>query len=255
MSRVYDLNDNFLDKLDKKSAWFVGIMAADGNINKNKKFFSISQSGDHGKKIIEYIKKLLNFNGNMLTYYPKNGQYSVKINCTSPELIKDLFKFNVGPNKSLIYQFPKNMDENFFASFLRGYFEGDGCVGIYDNGKGSKYFQLSFVGTYNFIKDCSNIIPIKGNMIKKNANNCFELRWYSKKALLVADWLYKDDDLYQGIKYEIIQDAKKIKNKKEKPDLRLKAFELLKQNIKPEEIAKQIGVAFQTVYKWRKQLK
>jgi len=249
--RVYKINDNYLDKINQESSWFIGIMAADGNIKKNNRSFSISQSGSSGQIIIEYIKKILSYNGKTYIQYPKKGLETFGIVCTSPKLIDKLSEFNIIPNKSLIYKFPETIDQVFFASFIRGYFEGDGCAGIYDNGKGSKYLQISFVGTFEFIKKCSEIIPIKGNIIEKSAKNCFEIRWYSKKALTVADWLYKDDNLFIGKKYEIIQNAKKIKNKKEKPHLKNKAFEMLKLGMKPEQIAKKIGVAFQTIYKWK----
>jgi hypothetical protein len=62
--RKYHVNDSFLDSIDHLQAWFLGLMASDGCIcSKNQ--FSLSQSGNHGLKLIESVQNILGHTGNI----------------------------------------------------------------------------------------------------------------------------------------------------------------------------------------------
>ena len=49
-------------------------MAADGSISKHDNTIVISQSGDKGKDLIDYLKQLLSFKGNIYNRKPKIGK-------------------------------------------------------------------------------------------------------------------------------------------------------------------------------------
>lgn len=253
MKRKYSIDDSYFKNIQHIQAWLLGILAADGCICKNT--ITISQSGKEGLKIITYIKKITNFKGNILITQPKKGNIVYTLAIRSAEIIEDLKKYNIVPRKSLSYKLPI-LDDSIFYSFLRGYIDGDGCVGIYDNGLNAKYLQISLVGTKNFIDNICKKIPIAAGILKKTENNVYEARWYGKKAKTIGSLVYSNNTIFKGKKYNIYLEATKLKNRdtiysKKMEDVR----NLLSLNIPAMEISKKVNIAFQTVYKWKKNWK
>ena len=231
-------------------AYFAGLMASDGHIHKNKTYASISQSGEYGLSLIEQIKKHLNHNG--IIYHSKNA-HNLYLN--SIKLIRFLEKYNITPVKSLTYEFP-TMPNDLLPYFLRGYFDGDGSLGYYKTNT-SKIFEISVVGTKNFIDVCNQHMPICGAKRQLKAKNCWELRWYGKKAFKIYKYLYQDTSLVK------IKSAKQTKFEKFIfHHIKMPKIETLGERFVNEYnsgksmllIANELGVAFQTLYDWRDKL-
>jgi hypothetical protein len=252
----YGVNDEYFNTLNSTKAWILGLIASDGNIKRGG-YFSISQSGDNGKKIISFIKNKIGYSGKIYvgkTYRKKS--YSIQI--YSPKIINELSKYGIVPVKSLIYNIPDLSEEtkdfySFLEDFLRGYIDGDGCVGIYFSGT-TYSLLISLVGTENFIKKINSLVPIQGRVNKiKKARNCWELRWYGEKAIKIGEWIYKND-IYKSDKekkYEYF-----LKNFFPKyikyASLKQRARELKEKGLNVNIISKDIGLRFQTVYRWIK---
>lgn len=251
----YHLNETYFDVINQKQLWLIGLLAADGWI-KDGRYIGISQSGDDGNKIIEYIKNQLQYNAP--TYHEETGyEIAYSINITSHKLCRILSEYNIVENKSLIYTLPKFRSERQFKSFLRGYIEGDGSVGVYDNGNGSKYVVISFVGTKEFVEGCEEWLPIKysGKRHIKHANNLYELRWYGKKAIEFGDWIFSDKNLFISEKIRIFVKFKETNSAKYVfyDEKKLEVKNLLTEGRKVSEITKLTGLPFQTIYKWKKE--
>jgi hypothetical protein len=132
----YNINEDYFKDLNSESLWLIGLLAADGWIKKDR-YIGIAQSGDEGKAIIEEVKRLLEYNA---PTYEKDtiGRKSYSINITSNKIVNNLSLFNIIPNKSLTYELPDLNDDNF-RDYLRGYIDGDGSIGVYNNGSGYEY--------------------------------------------------------------------------------------------------------------------
>lgn len=250
--RLYSVDDTFLDVFGSHQAWFVGLMAADGCIN-SENSFGIAQSSDHGKKIVSYLQELLGHTGNISRH--KNS-YGITI--TSKRLVERLLYYGVFQRKSLSYTFPRNLPIEYFRDFLRGYIDGDGSVGVYNVGRSPQLLVVSFVGTKEFIFECGKFIPVKCCFHEiKHAKNLFEIRFNGKKAIEFGEWLWENKDLYKYYKQDIYENFMKIyapglrflRYKK----LREIALRMLIENIPVKKIEKEIGVRFQTIYKWKKE--
>ena len=181
--RTYKVNDKFLDIIGKEQAYFLGLMASDGCVKKN--CFSISQSGEHGLKLINDLKILLKSNAKIYKY-----MNTFSINITSKKLVESLKIYNIVERKTLVYEFPNKLSKIYYKYFIRGYIDGDGCCGIYNSGT-CDYLSISFVGTKNFIKDCYNKIPISGNICKiKRCKNLYDIRYNGRKAIKLGEWIW-----------------------------------------------------------------
>jgi hypothetical protein len=249
--KKYNINENFYINKDKNFYYFLGLMASDGNV-RNSKTFSISQSGENGKKLIEFIKEMIG-SDNPIYHYKKVDCYTLSI--TSSEVIKELLLYNIVKNKTLIYELPANLDTKNFNYFLQGYIEGDGSVGVYDNGNGVKTAVVSIVGTENFISNVFDKLIVKGNVRKiKNCKNLYEIRFYGKKVLDLFYEIYSDV-VYKSIKHykllEFVNNKTVGLKYKKYYKIKKEVINDIKNNISPSELSKKYNIPIKTIYTWK----
>lgn len=247
----YNINENFYINKDKGFYYFLGLMASDGNV-RDSKMFSISQSGENGKKLIEFIKEMIGCD-NPIYHYKKVDCYTLSI--TSSEVVKELSLYNIVKNKTLIYELPTNLDTKNFNHFLQGYIDGDGSVGVYDNGNGVKTAVVSIVGTENFISNVFDKLIVKGNVRKiKNCKNLYEIRFYGKKVLDLFYEIY-DDVVYKSIKHykllEFVNNKTVGLKYKKYYEIKKEVINDIKNNISPSELSKKYNIPIKTIYTWK----
>lgn len=255
--KAFNINHLYFKDLTEEKCWLLGLFASDGCISSNN---VISLCQTEQEDLIKYIKNILDFEGNIIKSKTLSGKYSYGIYFTSKKLQKDFAKYNIVPKKSLIYEFPKKIPSIFIKDFIRGYIDGDGCITESSNAKGSKYLSVSFVGTENFIKSCKELIPFKSKIRKiKHANNCYELRWNGRFACEFGEWLFLNKKIYKSKKTLFFIDY--IENKRKntlwfkRNQIKILGLKYIKEGKPVLEIANQLDVAFQTVYKWKNESK
>lgn len=252
--RQNNVNDNFFDIMNEIQYWLLGLMASDGSIINNK-YITLSQSGKEGYKLILYINKLL-ANENEIRVAKTNNENSYSLYFSSPKILEVMKQYNIVSNKTLIYSMPY-IPEKFLKDFIRGYIDGDGSIGIYDNGKGSIYLCVSFVGTKEFIEECQRLIPIKTNVRKHSLSSVYEIRWYGQNAIDFCNWCFEFENLYKSYKYYIFK--KFVENFNDKntkyKDIKEKIKEdlIIDENISIIQISDKYDIPFQTIYEWIKQ--
>lgn len=229
----YTYNKNFFEIIDNEiKAYWLGFLYADGcieRIYKNERLKGMTlelnlQSDDKGHlfrflKDIESNVPIVDKTNNI-----KGKEYtSCKLRINNTNICRDLIKLGCIPQKSLILKFPtlEQVPDKFILHFIRGYFDGDGCVSYNENpyidkrnNKEyiNKNFILSFVGTYDFLIKLSSKLEnynIKCGQIKNgNCGKAFELRIYRNGNILnFFNLIYKDANVYLKRKYNKFQYA------------------------------------------------
>ena len=215
-------NEHIFDSIDtEEKAYWLGFIFADGFITAKRHQVGLTLS----IKDIDHLQKFNNF----LNYskgmnirdshqfgnkekYNKSGELMQVVNTTidNKNLWEALNSKGCVPNKSLILEFP---DESIFSDislirhFIRGYFDGDGSLGVYQHSKTNNNLEASlmFVGTKPFLEKVQEHLGIKGFIMQKS--NCgpltYRLGYSTKKAEKVADILYKNASIYLNRKYNI----------------------------------------------------
>ncbi len=215
-------NENSFDIIDsEEKAYWLGFMYADGYISSKNNRIGLSLS----IKDIDHLQKFNNFlnysKGMIITdshqfnsknKFNKDGELMQMIRTviTNEHMWKALYNLGCVPNKSLILTFP---DESMFTSnnlikhFIRGYFDGDGTLGVYPHSKSNPKLEASLliIGTKSFLEGIQNYLGINGFLMQKpNCNeNTYRLGYSTKKAERVADILYKNASIYLTRKYNI----------------------------------------------------
>lgn len=162
-------------------------------------------------------------------------------------------KYGITKRKTLKLEFP-NLPKGMEKYFLRGYFDGDGSIGIYDLGRSKDLLSIQLVGTESFMKKCQEIIPVKFNIYKiKRCKNLYTFNLTGKKAEAFGKWLWSDRKTPLWKKEEIFLDYLNNYNPdyRKYQNLKIEAKKLYDQGLNPVQIGKELNIAFQTIYKWK----
>jgi len=120
------INSNYFNKIDTSNkAYLLGLLYADGNVNTKRNVISITLH----EKDIELINFIKSEICEDLEIYTDKIIYK-KLCIFDNTLKNDLIKLGCVPNKTHILEFPteEQVSNKYIFDFIRGYFDGDGCV-------------------------------------------------------------------------------------------------------------------------------
>lgn len=197
-SNKYDKNIFKMIDTEEKAYW-LGFLYADGYVDINKGIELTLKADD-----LEHIEKFKAFmKSNHKISYRKNVN-AYRICITSQELAQDLTNLGCYQAKSLTLKFPtkEQVPEHLIHHFMRGYFDGDGCICM-----NKKQLIFSVLGTKEFLDKYEKIIL---NVLNKNKPNkrhndgkAYNIRYGgNKQCEKIFDFLYKDATIYLKRKYD-----------------------------------------------------
>jgi len=207
----------FFSIFSKENCYWAGFLLADGYIRTNKRFTVEIKLQKEDYHHLEKFKSSLQFDGKIIE---KENYFSISI--SSSQLVNDLLNnFDIKNKKSLTCHISNKIPEIFLLDFIRGYFDGDGCI------TRTSIDTINILGTYNTIlfireyffnycriklrsKDKPNIIKLK---------NIYQINYSGVSAFKCISILYENCDLYLDRKYDLYLKLKeKYENKNLIPD-------------------------------------
>lgn len=139
IKRKYEIDDNCFDYIDTEwKSYFLGLIYADGYIRNNTVSVSLHKKDRH---ILQTLNKFIFKNKPLIYVIPKifinkktnaivhaSPQYKLQI--TNKKIANRLRELGIFQNKSLTIKFPNDsmIPPHMMSHFIRGYFDGDGCV-------------------------------------------------------------------------------------------------------------------------------
>lgn len=217
MGIKYKVNENFFDKWKPEMAYVLGYLYADGSLEDapylRGKYIRVTSVDE---STIIKIKTWLQSEHKIVALKPNKNQktkirYLLRIG--SHKLYNSLSKIGLYPNKSLTIRLPE-IPTKFVHHFVRGYFDGDGCVNLYlSNGKRQRLIirKLSVIfssGSKKFLEDLLMMlrknIPLTQTKIYKGSR-CFQLRHSTADSIALFKFLYKNtnNNLFLRRKFDI----------------------------------------------------
>jgi len=182
--------NNIIRKNPHDFWYIVGFIATDGCVHKKRKTVSIVQ------KEIKILNKIdIVFQGKCYFSKKRNDLESWKLIINNLYFRDWLIDYGIIPNKSRILKLKKPIPKEYQADFIRGVFDGDGCVGIYLKEKTWKYsFDCSiFNCSKSFVDDIYNIF-INNNLypnIYKVKKECYKISFTNRENILkFYKWIY-----------------------------------------------------------------
>ena len=203
-SKKYDIDENYFENINSpQKAYWLGFIYADGYVTKNKVGITLNKDDiDHLYKFKESLNSSY-----PVHVYKSNSNWSkgeyCRILITNDKIVNDLIRLGVLRNKSNVLEPPKYVPDKLINDFIRGYFDGDGCLS-----KNGNSFYFSLIGTPNFINWIidyfKNILKIECKNISKRHDNdiVVSCKYFGESCFLIINLLYKNADIYLKRKYE-----------------------------------------------------
>lgn len=209
----YHVNTNYLKEIDTPNkAYFLGLFHADGTNSEINGCIRISLQ-EEDKKVLEKLRVDMEYEGN-LRYIKREGnrknQFSLSI--VSKELSIDLNKLGYPSNKTFKVTYPEYLCPNLIKHFIRGIFDGDGCIFISKNNK----MNFNIVGTYHTLKGISNYflqyLNINCFITESSTKDIFTLSVHKKYDIFkLYEHLYENAKIYITRKYLKFYEAFEIR--------------------------------------------
>lgn len=163
--KKYLINENVFDVIDTpEKAYLIGFIAADGSVSSNHYSLKITIN-KKDEEILHLFKKVLNSNA-PIAYCERNKNekkyYYASLTITNKHIVEALNNIGILQRKTWGNTIP-NINDKYFKDFVRGYFDGDGCI---TNVK-YKNASVSISGFEN------NMNKIAQKLIAHNIISCF----------------------------------------------------------------------------------
>jgi hypothetical protein len=202
--RKLALNNKLFSEYNEISCYWGGFIAADGNVAKDCKKFSIALSSKDHDHLLK-LKSDLRSSHKISQLKRKDGTLISSLVIRDAELCNDLeSNFNIVPNKSLVYIPPDWIEGRLMRHFVRGIFDGDGCISQ-TRTNGYIYPHVSFVsGSSICITNINNFLSqqclVNSSICK--IGNSYRIQWTGSSAEAVVDYLYRDSSRFLSRKYK-----------------------------------------------------
>lgn len=211
--RRIEYNENYFEKIDKpEKAYFLGLIFSDGCIEVEKRKRLTIKLHKKDVEILEKFKKSIEFEGNVWFSKKRN---MCEISLSGNKLIEDLLKYGLIQNKTKNLKYPEIDHE---IDFIRGYFDGDGCIRVkYDkrtNKKNGNFIIVS--GCVNFLNELnirmSKLLDIKLNKLYGPADKEYKyISWTGLSDLeKIYESFYKSDSVFLERKKQIFDEVYKL---------------------------------------------
>lgn len=199
--RKYLINENYFEKIDtEQKAYWLGFLIADGY--NSGKFIRVDIQ-DEGH--LEKFRNEIYINNDMPVRKKKNiinNKDIFYLTIQDPKILNDVEKLGVVNKKSMITKYP-DIGSEYDKYFIRGIFDGDGCLTYSMDGNYRRY-TFSIVGSYYLMKSLQSIISENNvNVRFRKMKTIYEIYIRGNRQIIkVLDWLYEETNIHLNRKYE-----------------------------------------------------
>lgn len=126
--RLYRCNDDYFGTVKtQERAYWLGFLAADGCVKHNRGSLVVAVAlAEQDRGHLERFREAL---GITAPVHTETSTASCRVQVYSAQLAEDLSRFGVVPRKSATIRWPE-LPPDLLSHYLRGYFDGDGCVHV-----------------------------------------------------------------------------------------------------------------------------
>lgn len=187
-------------------AYWLGFIFADGCIS-DTGFLEISLKSSDYKHLLKFADYCKFDKNKVVRRQPVGKYYRCRIGFKVKEEIQErLNSLGVVPRKSLTAEYPK-IPEKLSYHFIRGYFDGDGCIYLRKPRTANNVLReisVNILGTKNLL---TKINKRTGSSLKKihKRKNIYELRLFCREARKFLKLIYEDSTIHLNRKYEKYQ--------------------------------------------------
>jgi len=185
--RIWQFDEGLFErKLTPESAWLLGLVYADGNVNgQSRLLLACGRDKDVAQKVV----RLLGHGKS-----PKKERNCWMVEVSSARLLRSLVALGVTPAKTFTMQFP-DVPESVLSHFTRGAWEGDGTMYLQRDGTPFMRYVSASGSFVSMVRDVVTAFawprPAKVGFTDR-FNGSFSVAYRGRAALALSHWLYSD---------------------------------------------------------------
>lgn len=183
--RKYNINQDYFKVWTHNMAYVLGLWYADGCIYGGKMFDITLHKKD--KYILKKIAEELKYEGPLYDYVDRQ---SVRINFSCKVIYNDIIILGGTEQESFTVKFPQ-VPKEYLSDFIRGYFDGNGCVMNLKNNRLNSAFTC---GNGQFLRTLLRVLKeeagIEGGSFD---DSCYSLKFGKRDTIRLGDYIYKND--------------------------------------------------------------
>ena len=202
----YNRDYTFFNSIDTEiKAYWLGAIYADGNISACEKYGAYHASfSSTDKNWIEMFKSDIAYEGPLLVEHHNKFDKDIwKLNFGNREIAKQLINIGCVPAKSMIMEFP-TLPEELVHHFIRGYFDGDGCIFLskptWHYKESNEILVKSTVvsGSKEFLERLVFELPCLNKKVLGRAGheNNYIVNWNTSDTCIMYDYMYEGATRY-----------------------------------------------------------
>lgn len=195
--RIIFFNQRYFDDIDTKAkAYWLGFFYADVyNSQSENKVNMCLQGGDYGH--LEKLADALEIDRDRIERgFTAEGHATATLPFYSKHMCEKLAEKGCPQAKSFIIKYPYWIQENLHSHFIRGMFDGDGCLTYRQKQKEWKFNIVSTKegceGLQKYINKYTSL-NVRINYISETNNNTYNVETSGNERISkILDWLYLD---------------------------------------------------------------
>lgn len=184
-SRKYHINQDYFKTWSHNMAYILGLWYADGCIYGGKMFDITLHKKD--QYILKRIAEELAYEGPIQDYVDRQA---ARLNFCCVVIYNDIIALGGSESKNLTVEFP-DIPKEYLHDFIRGYFDGDGCIMRLKNNRVNSAFTCeskAFLDTlHRVLKEEANV---EGGSYDASS---MSLKFGKKDSFKIGSYIYKDD--------------------------------------------------------------
>lgn len=184
-ARKYHINQDYFKTWSHNMAYILGLWYADGCIYGGKMFDITLHKKD--KYLLKRVAEELEYEGQLYDYVDRQA---ARINFSCKVIYNDIITLGGTERKSLTVEFPE-IPKEYLHDFIRGYFDGDGCVMNLKNDRLNSAFTC---GSRKFLESLLTILReeagIEGGSFD---DSCSSLKFGKRDTIRLGNYIYKDN--------------------------------------------------------------
>ena len=217
-----ELNHDFFKKWSPAMAYVLGFFAADGSMLKNNRGGHFIEFNITDRVVLYQIRAAIISNHKITKRPSRSPKWKdiYRIQIGSREWFTDLTRLGFTQHKSNSLRFPR-VPKKYVGDFIRGYFDGDGCVYFkklkYADRKNKRWVMLTLFtsGSRDFLEELHKtlkVFGVNGGSLRKKTRG-FDLSLSHRDSLALYRLMYhtgKVSDMFLPRKREKLERAIKI---------------------------------------------
>ena len=189
------LNDNYFQIQSCNMAYILGILASDGTVKKDRNEIKLTLERTD-RELLEKIHSELDMARPIRDYEDRKGHKSSSLVISSKQIKNDIAMYGIIPEKTFNLVFPKKLEEKYYIDYIRGFFDGDGC--ICQKHTGQVVFSL-YCACPKFLQQVIDYFYEKYSIAKKDIyphGSIYKVEYAKKATEQIYHILYTPNSLY-----------------------------------------------------------